>query len=440
MAFIRRLSRDVLTKIFMLCMSSPGMSSFDLKHSPLLVGQVCVGWRKVALSTQALWSSITVTHNQPSAKAVNLWISRAMSVPSTIHLDSTVFSRTRHIRPALAALVQYCDRWKDLSLCIEERMVSRLYSIKHRLPWLESLQIQNAKESQSWRLSQELDIFELAPRLRNLSLGHGICHAKLKIPWRQLTELTVHLNNITEGLDILRLVPNLVKCILYNAPSMSEASEPILPPQTLLEFPRLRSFSVLRSVRPNEIFKHLELPIIRALHIECGNEERRDAWFSRQPFMSLLSRSSHTLRKLEIDCLRVDEDTVHIAHCLRAMPSLAELSLRGSGCWITADFLCLLTRLPDIDGLVPDLEVLEMGGHSMPCHECASMIESRWRVTGVHLKKLNIEMVMTEDWLVDAEILKRLRKCRQEGMVISIVDTTKRWNLLDSYEPTDVVD
>ncbi|KIM77200.1 hypothetical protein PILCRDRAFT_825552 [Piloderma croceum F 1598] len=421
LTFIRRLPREILIKIFILCMSNYGMSSFDPEHSPLLVGQVCIGWRRVALSTQALWSSITVTRDRPSNKMANLWISRALSAPLTIRLDYTGSSKVGPIRPAISALVQYCDRWKILELCIPESAISRLRSIRHRLPSLESLSIQNPKAS------------------RKLSLGPGIFHARFKIPWHQLTELTAHIKNMTECLEILQLVPNLDKCIVYNASSTSEASIP-LQNTPILTFPRLRYFSVLHSIRPDEILKHLRLPIIHALHIAYNNERQSEdlKWFSQQPFMSLLS-SSHTLRKLEIDCLRVREDSVHVVHCLRGAPSLEELCLRGSGGWITPDLLHLLTRRADIDVLVPALEVVAIRDHSIPSYDCMSMIESRRVMVGSYLKKVHIEMVMTEDWLVDAEILDRLRKCRQEGMVISIVNIPKHCDSPGSHDQLDIV-
>jgi hypothetical protein len=121
-------------------------------------------------------------------------------------------------------------------------------------------------------------------------------------------------------------------------------------------------------------------------------------WFARQPFMSLLSCSSHTLRKLVIDLLDEFEDSVHIAHCLRATPSLESLCLRGPGLWVTADFLRLLTRQADIEELVPNLEDLEIHDRHIPCDHSTSMIESRWRVgeddneAGACLKRLRFEM------------------------------------------------
>ena len=333
----------------------------------------------------------------------------------------------------MAVLAQYCDRWKDLDLRIEETMVSRLNSIRHRLPWLETLRIQNPKESQSWCRSRELNIFELAPRLRNLSLGYGISHTSVKIPWHQLTELNVHVTNITECMETLQLVPNMVKCTVY---ALSRFPAAPIPPQNfpILTFSRLRSFSVLRLAPPEEIFRHLKLPIIHALHIACENDGT-DSLLSGQSLMLLLSCSSHTLCKLEIGCLDA-RDSAHIFHCLRATPSLTELTLRGSGGWVTTDLLRLLTCLPEIAVLVPDLEVLEISDHSIPFYECVRMIESRWWVaTGAQLKKLYIEMVRAEDWQAGVANLKTILKCRQEGMMISVFTKCNR-DLLNSSRTT----
>ena len=166
-------------------------------------------------------------------------------------------------------------------------------------------------------------------------------------------------------------------------------------------------------------------------------------WYSQQPFMSLLS--SRTLRKLEIeDGLDEYEDSTHIAHFLQATPALKELYLRGPDhSWVTADLLRLLTCRPNTDVLVPALEALEISSLSIPCSSSTSMIESRWWIAkeegsgGARLKRLQFKMFMFEDWSVDAENLNRLRKCRQEGMVISIISGYgyRQKDLLDIPQP-----
>ena len=426
LAPIRRLPAEILIEIFMLCMEY-NLSSFSPSRSPSLFGQVCRGWRQVALSTQRLWSSITVTYYRPSSAKAKLWISRASSAPLTICLNSQYpeAHKTGRIQPVIAVLVQHCDRWRHLNLRLDRSMLACLNSIKHRLPWLESIRIERTTGL------HELDVFEVAPRLRSFFSGPGVNLTRLKLPWHQLMDLNAHMDTITECLNILQLMPNLVKCTLYyyNESSISEADTPSNMP--IITFPHLRFFSILR-IHPDEIFQHLQLPVIHTLHVAYQDNWKRNTrkslkWFARQPFMSLLSCSSHTLRKLVIDHLDEVEDSVHIVHCLRATPLLEALCLRGSGNWVTDDFLRLLTRRANIEELIPNLEDLEIHGHYIPCDHSTSMIESRWRVGednidgGARLKRLRFEMSAYSDtWLVDAEILNRLRKCQQEGMVISI--------------------
>ena len=56
---------EILIEIFLLCIDYD-MFSFNPKAPPLLIGQVCIGWWHVILSTQILWSSIAVTHCRSS--------------------------------------------------------------------------------------------------------------------------------------------------------------------------------------------------------------------------------------------------------------------------------------------------------------------------------------------------------------------------------------
>jgi hypothetical protein len=169
LAPIRRLPAEILIEIFMLCMSYD-LSSFNPYRPPSLFGQVCRGWRQVALSTQKLWSSITVTYYRPSSAKAKLWISRASSAPLTIRLDSVhpQTGRMVKIQPVIAVLVQHCDRWRHLDLRLDDSMLPCLSSIKHCLPWLESIRIERPK----WL--RELDVFEVAPRLRSFISGPNV--------------------------------------------------------------------------------------------------------------------------------------------------------------------------------------------------------------------------------------------------------------------------
>jgi hypothetical protein len=143
LAPIHLLPSEILAKIFALCMpgwwETPGFSS---KQAPSLFGQVCIGWRNAALSTQNLWSSITVgTKGHRAELSTKLWLSRAISTSLSIRLDAGYYrvASAKRLWPAIAQLVQYCDRWKHFEVRLPESMLRRLHPVRCRLPWLESL-------------------------------------------------------------------------------------------------------------------------------------------------------------------------------------------------------------------------------------------------------------------------------------------------------------
>ena len=433
LAPIRQLPSEILTHIFTLCMPEHETSSFESWRVPLLIGQVCVGWRKAALSTQKLWSSITVAHTKGLNESLTkVWLSRAISSPLAIRLDyeSYGLSIAKRMRPVIAVLVQYCDRWKRLDIRLHPSMMSYLDPVRHRLPWLESLRICD-QDSSEW--PQKLDLFEHAPRLRSIRLPSGLSHPMLKVPWHQLTELHASFATLTKCLETLRLAPNLVKC------TMDCWDYPIQSHDIVLRFPHMRSFHVFAPSCPMEIFRHVELPILHDIYVVYRREQYASgSWLSQQPFLSLLSHSSHTLRILKVKGL-YRQDSVHVEHCLRATPSLIKLSLRGSKMWLDSNLLRLLTRhsSPDANALlVPDLEVLVIGDESIDPHLCAVMIQSRRQMAdntcGARLQRIRVELRWTANWPLYS--LESLRKCREEGMDISIIDTMSNRDALRHWD------
>ena len=175
LAPIRLLPSEILVEIFTLCMPRWG-SSFAPRVVPLLVAQICASWRKVALSAQNLWSSITVyCGNLPNSLLVQVWMSRAMSSPLNICLNaqSHCYSVTKSMWATVVKLVKYCNRWKHVELALPDPMIFCLSSIRHHLPWLESLHF-NTQGTSGWPLAHRLSFFQYAPRLRRLSLPRGM--------------------------------------------------------------------------------------------------------------------------------------------------------------------------------------------------------------------------------------------------------------------------
>src|SRR6202044_593447 len=138
--------------------------------------------------------------------------------------------------------VQYCDRWKHVEIALPPEMIYRLYPVRHRVPWLESLRFDRQCTRGLW--AKKLNVFEYAPRLRRLYISLGISYKVLKIPWTQLTELEGSFKNVTECLETLQLVPNLVTCKLHCDSWFRSADFIPSHPIPVLKFPHLLSLHI----------------------------------------------------------------------------------------------------------------------------------------------------------------------------------------------------
>ena len=443
LAPVRLLPLEILTEIFVLCMPKWENAAFSSQRVPLIVGQVCAGWRHAALSTQTLWSSITVAPvGCPSTSLVRAWISRAISSPLKIRFDADYHpkSAARRMWPTIAELVQYCDRWKDIEIALPASMVYRFYPVTHRLPWLESLRFDRRSTREPW--PRELNIFEYAPRLRRLYISLGISHKTLKLPWAQLTELEAFFDNITICLETLQLVPNIVKCTLHCDSWFEEDDYIVSHYIPNLQFPHLLFLHLYIVGNPTELFNCLQIPKLHSIRVISSynplqSEEER--WISQQPFISFLSRC-HNLCSLTINGILEGGERPNLARCLGALPSLTHLAVIGANGWFTSDIFGQLTPTAPsgISGtcLVPQLEVLKIGDTFVDLRLFAKMIESR-RVRDdsrnvAQLKDVRFELYQLpvddddDDIQVsiefDAEALDLLRSCQDEGMNISIID------------------
>lgn len=424
---IRRLPLEILAEIFAYCIPTYLRSSGRSLDAPLLLGQVCVGWRKAALSTQKLWSSISVSprrhFNESLAK---VWLSRTISSPLSITLDGEYHDLpvVKRMWPGISRLIQYCDRWKYLEIRLPPPIIQRLHSIKYRLPWLESLRIRTQISSYPW--SEKLDIFEYAPRLHILYLDHGVPHSVFKIPWNQLTELHARFEDVDGCLSALQLTPNLMKCVIY-CKSWGTASA-LSHHVPVVQLPYLLFFFV-SVVQSDMLFSHVQLPNLYDLHVEYP-DNIDDPLLSVRPFLSLLPYSSHALRNLTIDGLSYSQNSAQIVHCLRSTPSLIQLTLLGADGWLTVDLLLPLTcqGTPTAEScLVPRLEMLELSD-STTTDICAfaDMIESRWQILeNEHktacLRTVRLTLYDVKVNIIDVQSSGRLHKFRNEGMDIRVI-------------------
>ena len=116
-----RLPSEILTRTFTLSLLEYETSGLNSQWAPLLLTQVCKGWCEAALSTQNLWSFVTLTSMRcQNASLAKIWPSQTMSSPLTVCLDSEdhPHSKMKHLCCVIAVLVQFFDCWKDLDIVL----------------------------------------------------------------------------------------------------------------------------------------------------------------------------------------------------------------------------------------------------------------------------------------------------------------------------------
>ncbi|KAJ7472724.1 hypothetical protein FB451DRAFT_1558891 [Mycena latifolia] len=118
----RRLPEDILREIFVASLPSTHNAIMASRESPLLLCQVCSGWRNVALTTPQLWSSLHLVIPDESRaeniySLVERWISRSGILPLSVSIgvsSSLMNSDTTIAAPFIALLVAVSTRWQHI--------------------------------------------------------------------------------------------------------------------------------------------------------------------------------------------------------------------------------------------------------------------------------------------------------------------------------------
>jgi hypothetical protein len=283
----------------------------------------------------------------------------------------------------------------------------------------------------------ELDAFECAPRLHNVGLDLSVSAQRLRIPWNQIQMLVFTVRDVTECLESLQMMSNhrllYLGCIGTGTRGLPRIVSRRFP---TIRLPYLKILRIHGVEQPNCLFDHLELPVLHTIYAtDIRSSPVEGLWLSQQPFLSLLSRCSHTLRKLVIiDAHTLSGDILDLRLVLQAIPLLAELVVQRAPGWLSADVLNRLTRHKDAEvELAPHLKVLDIAETyiSLPLPLFADMIISRWRVDKdrhhpvERINSVRLQLCDPSDgdhqgYHPDPNVLKRLSNCRVEGMDIMV--------------------
>ncbi|KAJ7099546.1 hypothetical protein B0H15DRAFT_820658 [Mycena belliarum] len=261
---------EVLEIIFQMCLPDTDYVSPNTFQAPLLLCQVCGSWRKVALFTPSLWSSLSIRlARRPGLwkDFLDSWLGRSGGRP--ISLSITGFSQSYHFdEHILKLVVKHSKRWQRLRLD-GVRATTRATLLNTCMPLLETLEISGGR----------VHIFPAdIPRLRTLSiLDENADLASVHLPLERLTVFSASrcMCTLEKCFAFLAEAKNLTSCTIQLSPTASWAT-----PQHFLpvHLPHLRKLILIRvgaigDQATTAFFRHAQLPCLDSLELVSSHPE-----------------------------------------------------------------------------------------------------------------------------------------------------------------------
>ncbi|KAK7464863.1 hypothetical protein VKT23_006068 [Stygiomarasmius scandens] len=412
---ITKLSPELLTTMFeFFCsVSMQGRTDvWNVLFSPAVkASHVCSVWRELVRSTPHLWSSLSIRLNykissSPQPNQIRPFVTTHLELSQKLplDLDITVLSdadgvKWRRIYLFLSeSLVQHSHRWQTVRLQADLFLPHFIFeeNFPFKLPLLRTLDLHGQIDSNKGLV---LDAFSNAPSLRILRVQSPQAGSRaLKLPWKQISNLTIESALLPFALEQTSLAVNADKITFWGCYRDPEEDDEI-PVRTLRH--NLSSLSIIVDYDDSDfldfpVFELLTLPNLSHLSIS------RDYEIDLSVFDSFLSRSSCVITSLSL--FGVD-DREALSFIFR-LPSLSTLIVheknnRKDNWIITVDFLGALVLSRDSNSIkLRHLQHLELGLYAtFPEKHIVDLVHSRCipPIDGVdNLKSFEIKAIAIE--------------------------------------------
>ncbi|KAF7968253.1 hypothetical protein HWV62_31551 [Athelia sp. TMB] len=450
---LRRVPPEILSQIFLFCLSGRPVEPHDYFTAPRVLGLVCNRWRYVARTTPELYTCFHFLMTDASIKAdaiaAKTWLSRSGELPLFLIFGTSDDIPSPLAHTILDDIFMHCHRWKEITLFLPHDLVAQFATIKGRTPSLEYLGFLSAQERIDVRIwPLPLDAFQDAPLLKSLYLDGGVFNVTLNLAWHALTEL-----RLDDGLSTL-VMPMLRDCLSLETLEISDIEDGYPTGHLIVELPNLHTLNLTIDTISYHIFAELKLPALRhlVLHL-CPYPEEPGGWSYREEFLSLLSRSKCSIQSLQLVCEPGSEfSEVDLIACLEAVPSLTKLHIRDDATYALTR--AALHRMTYREGkaaalLAPHLQTLKIDWRRGAFEDAAfaGMVASRCAI-GPHvspartsLQVIEIDIFPPEDEDEDDfeanmmkedgfeprllfETLRVLRNCKLDclGMTVKVIE------------------
>ncbi|KAJ7766698.1 hypothetical protein B0H16DRAFT_1453742 [Mycena metata] len=345
---------EIIAEIFFHCLPFE-FTIPDPTTAPLVLCGICHHYREIALSTPALWSSLSLdvsrmARSKAYLELLHKWIARARNTPLSLSFQENYTSQTFQrgvipnnssaIESLISTAVALSGQWRNIEIKLEifvrDDISGLLLPIKGTLPLLEKLIIVYNKTP-----DPHISIAG-APNLRCVSARY---HPRMRLPWHQL--MTFHCDtglDAASALKVLRDSPNMLDAALTSHDMGTPTSALSLATlrHARLECLTLGGFTGLQE--DFAIFRYLETPSLKMLRVLFQDTVFRPRDVS--PFLAFLSQPSLRLHTLILSHLPATP--VDLIACSRATPLLVHLKVK----------LTLHTALPSTDEMRAQMDTM----------------------------------------------------------------------------------
>ncbi|KAJ7484971.1 hypothetical protein B0H11DRAFT_1146860 [Mycena galericulata] len=385
-----RLPLEISSEIFIQCL--PSFPEPGAHRLPMILLNVCNTWTDIALSTPALWEAIRVVYPRAEGfpQLLTIWLQRACNRPLSVS-----FTDAFH-EGVIPIIWQHNQRLKHLEICYKQEYGN-----------------EDSDEESPHR--KEIDISECTslgpfPLLETLSIRHS----------SRVDDAPTY--DGSQIIEILRLAPNLVECVLDRIYPGWDAIDDLQEQVVLPTLRRLMFGKEEFNYSDGSILKHLSIPRLEALTLSMRAISFAD-------LSSFLKRSAPPLQKLVLGgAFDPTEPVDQLVECLGLVPALTHFDL---GWWPkprAEEMFAALAESPS--HLLSNLRSLIIGLHLG--HAPRPLFWKTFlRALSVRRTQIRVVHVTTlESWKPTADILAAFKELTVGGMDIFVGRGRTEQNLL----------
>ncbi|KAF7361490.1 F-box domain-containing protein [Mycena sanguinolenta] len=345
-------------------------------QTPILLTSICKTWTTIALSTPALWTAVSIEF--PCAKGLAellpIWFQRAGTRPMSVSMSLR-------------------GRWDNWDHSVSD------------VVWRHGGQLKHLEMTDHGRQSDDEDDFTQRSDIDFL-------RKKAPTPFPLLDTLITRCFDGSRSfvghsiLKLLRQAPNIIECHLGGTVSYPYFAN-------ALERPRLRRLSLGKhSINEYAILRCLSLPSLQALSLPMRSLYINDV-------MDFFKKSAPPLQELVLGWERYYSlsNSARLHDCLRLIPSLARLKLRGPHSALVTELFAALDNSPS---LLPNLSSLIIIVRRRAINLSPVISDAAWStlLRVVSTRRMQLGILSTD--MPAADVVTAFRQLVSDGLDIYI--------------------